>query len=33
MAKKFMEEAEFIDFYDGKCYYGDCHGKIYLIEL
>lgn len=27
------DEAEFIDFYGGKCYYGDCHGKVYLIEF
>ena len=26
------DEAEFIDFYCGSCYYGDCHGNIYLIE-
>lgn len=28
-----IEEAEFIDFYNGNCYYGDCRGEIYLIEF
>lgn len=27
------DETEFIDFYNGKCCYGDCHGKFYLIEF
>ena len=27
------EEAEFIDFYNGQCYYGDCPGSIFLLEF
>lgn len=26
-------EAELIDFYDGKCYYGDAHRRLFEIEL
>ena len=25
-------EAEFIDFYNGNCYYGDAKGRLFLIE-
>lgn len=28
-----VDEAELIDFYNGKCYYSDCHGIVYLIEF
>ena len=27
------EEAEFIDFADGICYYSDAHGKLYTIQF
>lgn len=27
------EEAEFIDFADGICYYSDAHGKLYTLEF
>ncbi len=26
-------EAEWIDFYDGKCYYSDVHGTIFLVDF
>lgn len=28
-----IDEAEFIDFYDDKCFYGDVNGKIYRIDF
>lgn len=27
------EEPEFIDFYNGTCYYSDAHGNFYSVEL
>ncbi len=29
----FTEEAEFIDFHRGNCYYGDAKGNIFLLEF
>ena len=26
-------EAEWIDFYEGKCFYSDVHGKIFLVDF
>lgn len=28
-----IEETEFIDFYGNTCYYSDCRGGLYIIEL
>ena len=29
----FVNEPEFIDFYDDKCFYGDYYGNLYMIEF
>ena len=33
MEKGFVTEPEFIDFYNGDCYYSDARGNLYAVEF